>query len=247
MSRGLRDRGRRAPGSRADGADRLDAATWQAASVLLDYPGAEQRDRLVRVRAAVAASPVLARRFGSFLAWLDVTGPDAAQAAYVETFDSRRRCPLYLTYFAHGDTRKRGVALLRFKQTYLTAGVLPDDRELPDHLPLVLEFAATVDASAGRSLLLDHRAGLEVLRLSLRELGSPWADVVAAVCATLPPLRGEEGEAVRRLAAAGPPEEEVGLTPYGTPGFDAALLDRRVDLPMPTVGPSGGPGGGGAR
>jgi nitrate reductase delta subunit len=212
----------------------VDAATWQCASVLMDYPGEEQHDRLGVVRAAVLAHPELADRFGAFLAWLDRTEPAAAQAAYVETFDNRRKCNLFLTYFAHGDTRKRGVALLRFKQTYLAAGVVPDDAELPDHLSVVLEFAATVDARSGLGLLLDHRAGLEVLRLSLRELGSPWADVVEAVCATLPALRGDEWEAVRKLAAEGPPEEEVGLTPYGTPGFDAALVDRPVDLPMPT-------------
>ena len=44
------------------------------------------------------------------------------EADYVETFDNRRRNNLFLTYFAHGDTRKRGVALLRFKQTYLASG-----------------------------------------------------------------------------------------------------------------------------
>ena len=65
-------------------------------------------------------------------------------ADYVETFDSRRRHNLFLTYFAHGDTRKRGVALLRFKQTYLAAGFEPAPEELPDHLCLVLEFAATI-------------------------------------------------------------------------------------------------------
>jgi nitrate reductase delta subunit len=103
---------------------------------------------------------------------------------------------------------------------------------------VVLEFAATVDPDAGRGLLLDHRAGLEVLRLSLRDLGSPYAAVLEAVCSTLPALRGEEWEAVRRLAAEGPPEEEVGLTPYGTPAFDAVVTGVAagpVDLPMPTV------------
>jgi len=221
--------------SRRSERSRLDAATWQCASVLLDYPGEEQAQPMAAVRSAVAAEPALAERFGGFLAWLDSTDPREAQATYVDTFDTRRRCNLFLTYFAHGDTRKRGVALLRFKQAYLAAGVGLDDGELPDHLSVVLEFAATVDREAGLGLLLDHRAGLEVLRLSLRELGSPWTSVVEAVCATLPALRGDEWAAVRKLAAEGPPEEEVGLTPYGTPGFDAALAERTVDLPMPAV------------
>ena len=94
-----------------------------------------------------------------------------------------------------------------------------------------------MDPEQGRQLLLDHRAGLELLRMSLVEMRSPWAGVLESVSATLPTLRGDERDAVRRLAAEGPPEEEVGLTPYGTPQFDAALTDRgvSVDLPMPTV------------
>jgi nitrate reductase delta subunit len=102
---------------------------------------------------------------------------------------------------------------------------------------VVLEYAATIDHDQGRQLMLDHRAGLELLRLSLRDAGSRWAGAVEAVCATLPALAGDEVDAIQRLAAEGPPAEEVGLTPYGTPAFDAALSERTglVDLPMPTV------------
>ena len=208
---------------------------WQCASLLLDYPTEALVARLPVLREAAAAVPErLGGPLHGLLEHLATTDLVELQSSYVATFDDRRRCPLYLTYFAHGDTRKRGMALLRFKQAYLAAGVVPDESELPDHLPVVLEFAATVDAEVGKGLMVDHRAGLEVLRLSLRELGSPYAAVLESVCATLPALRGDEWEAVRRLAAAGPPAEEVGLTPYGTPGFDT-LADRTVDLPMPTM------------
>ena len=159
---------------------------------------------------------------------------DDLQAEYVETFDNRRRCNLFLTYFAHGDTRKRGMALLRFKQTYMQAGFELDDAELPDHLCVVLEFAATVDQDAGRQLMLDHRAGLELLRLSLQDLDSPWARVIDAVTATLPPLRGEERDAVSRLAAVGPPEEEVGLAPFAAPQFSPGAAPEKTLLPMPS-------------
>ena len=148
---------------------------------------------------------------------LETTPLQELQEDYVETFDNRRRCNLFLTYFAHGDTRKRGMALLRFKQTYLASGFELDDAELPDHLCVVLEYAATIDQALGRQLMLDHRAGLELLRLSLRDLGSPWAPWSTRSCATLPPLRGDERDAVRRLAAEGPPEEEVGLAPFADP------------------------------
>ena len=81
--------------------------------------------------------------------------------------------------------------------------------------------------------MLDHRAGLELLRLSLRDMGSPWASLVDAVTATLPPLRGDERDAVRRLAAEGPPEEEVGLAPFASPQFSPGAASGAA--PEPTL------------
>lgn len=232
MRWGRRGSGRRTPGLAAG----ERATVWQCGSLLLDYPTPEQP--LAAVRAAASELPASVRApLLRFLDHRDSTDLTALQADYVATFDTRRRCNLFLTYFVHGDTRKRGMALLRFKQAYQAAGMQLADGELPDHLCVVLEFAATVDAEVGCELMADHRAGLEMLRMALRDTDSRWADVMEAVSATLPALRGEEVEAVQRLAAEGPPEEEVGMTPYGTPGFDALLASSPVDLPMPTVLP----------
>ena len=213
---------------------------WQSASLLLDYPDQALLDRLDLVRRASHELPgAVGEPLRATVARLAEATLTELEADYVDTFDSRRRHNLFLTYFAHGDTRKRGVALLRFKQTYLASGVELSDDELPDHLCVVLEYAATVDQEAGRQLILDHRAGLELLRLSLVDVGSRWSGAVEAVAATLPPLQGDEVEAIRRLAAEGPPEEEVGLTPYATPGFDPgpaqpAPQSQPVELPMPS-------------
>lgn len=217
-------------------------AAWQSASLVLDYPDVDLPGRLALVRQAAAGLPASVRepliRCAARLAEVPLRD---LQEDYVDTFDNRRRHNLFLTYFAHGDTRKRGVALLRFKQTYLQAGVELDEStgagaELPDHLCVVLEFAAIVDQQAGRQLMLDHRAGLELLRLSLTEADSHWAGAVESVTATLPPLDGDDMDAVRRLAAEGPPEEEVGLTPYATPSFDPGPA-----RPDPTGAPAAGP------
>lgn len=216
------------------------ALAWQSASLLLDYPDQPLLAQVPMLRTAAARLPSpLDSSLTAFMDALETIPLQELQQDYVETFDNRRRCNLFLTYFAHGDTRKRGMALLRFKQTYLASGFELDDAELPDHLCVVLEYAATIDQAAGRQLMLDHRAGLELLRLSLRELPSPWFAVVDAVCATLPALRGDERDAVRRLAAEGPPEEEVGLAPFATPEFSPNAASKRpasgqVALPMPT-------------
>jgi nitrate reductase delta subunit len=189
-------------------------AGWQVQSLLLGYPDDELLGRtdLLRTVAAALPEPVGAplRRF------LDhVSDTPVAELAvdYVATFDHRKRCCLYLTYYAHGDTRNRGMALLRLKQTYAAAGLYLTADELPDHLAVVLEYAAT-DQAAGTRLLTEHRAAIELLRLALHDDNSPWAAVLDSVSATLPPLHGDQHQVVARLAAAGPPGEQVGLAPY---------------------------------
>lgn len=194
---------------------RQRALCYQVVSNLIDYPSQELRERLPMLRSATAELPrAWAAQLTPLLDRLEREPLLGLQSDYVATFDLKRRCCPYLTYYAHGDTRKRGTALLSFKSAYRKAGMVLDDSELPDHLSVVLEFAATVDAEAGRQLLLDHRAGLELLRLSLTDIGSPYAGAVAAVSATLPKIRGAERDVVQRLIDQGPPDEGVGLEPY---------------------------------
>ena len=135
----------------------------------------------------------------------------------METFDLRKRCALYLTYYRYGDTRKRGMAMLSFKAVYRAAGFEPSDSELPDYLPLVLDFAAL--HPRGEKLLRAHRADLELLLRALRDTGSPYAEVVQAVCTQLPGLRRHEQALVRRSWQQGPPAEEVGLEPFAPPDY----------------------------
>ena len=73
-----------------------------------------------------------------------------------------------------------------FAAVYRAAGVEPPSRESPDHLPVVLEFAATVDPEAGRRLLTQHRVPIDMLHEALTEADSPYAHAIAAVCETLP-------------------------------------------------------------
>ncbi|MFE0510854.1 nitrate reductase molybdenum cofactor assembly chaperone [Streptomyces sp. NPDC058964] len=195
------------------------SVAWQTQSLLLAYPDDQFPARLALARRAAAHLPARVREAQlRFTEHAQHVSADELAVAYVETFDHRKRCSPYLTYYAHGDTRKRGIALLRLKQAYAAAGWRLTDDELPDHLAVVLEFAGT-EPAAGHRLLTEHRAGLELLRLALRDTGSPWAAVLDAVSATLPALGGDEREAVARLAAAGPPEEQVGLDPYAPPQY----------------------------
>jgi nitrate reductase delta subunit len=199
---------------------RAPARPYKLLSVLLRYPDERLAAAHDEIAAAVAGLPRRAPErepLERFLRYLLATDPLELAQSYVETFDLRRRFSLYLGWYLHGDTRKRGMALLRLKRLYAAAGLELAGDELPDYLPLVLEFAALAPAGAGETLLREHRAALELLRGNLRDSGSPYACLLDAVCAGLPRLTPVERERVRRLAADGPPSEQVGLEPFAPP------------------------------
>ncbi len=192
------------------------ALICQAASILLQYPDEAVHERIPLVTQAVSALPPgpAPTALTGLLDHLAATPPREAAERYVATFDRRRRCCLYLTWWTDGETRRRGHALAALKSRYRRAGLEPSTRELPDFLPLVLEYAATGDLADGLALLQEHRAGIELLRLALRDIGSPYTGAVEAVCTLLPGTSPQDRAAAQRLARTGPPAETVGLEPY---------------------------------
>ncbi|HZT53777.1 MAG TPA: nitrate reductase molybdenum cofactor assembly chaperone [Gaiellaceae bacterium] len=191
---------------------------YKLLSVLLGYPDRRLAEARAELAAAVEALPRSPQRgpLRRFVAYLTAAEPGELERRYVETFDLRRRTSLYLTYYVHGDTRKRGLALLRLKRRYAAAGLELTGGELPDYLPLVLEFCALAP-QAGLTVLREHRPALELLRSGLHEAASPYADVLDALCAGLPRLTPLERAQLRRLQAEGPPSEQVGLQPFAPP------------------------------
>jgi len=211
---------RRSPGGPAD------RAVWQAASLLLAYPDEQLSRRLDTVEELLAhADAAPAKLLRRTVAALRAADPMTAAVDYVETFDMRRRSTMFLTYWTGGDTRNRGMQILAFATAYREAGAEPPPGEGPDHLPVVLEFAATVDPEAGRRLLAAHRVPIDVIHRALTDSGSPYAYTLAGLCETLPPATDQEVQNVSELMAAGPPAEAVGLQPYSA----------TVSLGMPKV------------
>jgi nitrate reductase delta subunit len=191
------------------------AVAARAASVLLRHPDPDLLATLPTVRAALADLPAeIARPLATVADHLAGGDPGQLAADYVATFDFRRRCTLYLTYYTHGDTRARGQALADVAASYRAAGFTLDG-ELPDYLPAVLELAAAA-GRPGWQLLHAHRVGLDLLVAALQRDGSGYAHAVAAVRHLLPPPQPGDADAARRLAAAGPPAELVGLDPFPT-------------------------------
>lgn len=183
------------------------------ASLLLDYPDAQWFGRLDIFEAHAVALPVaIADPLQRFLHRAREAGASDWQQRYVTTFDLKRKCSLYLSYYATGDTRRRGTALVTFLDAYRAAGWEFDAAELPDYLPAVLEFSARSQSDVADAVLAAHREGIEVLRAALEGMDSPWADVVRAVTLSLPKVDQRIRERVLALVNEGPPTETVGMS-----------------------------------
>lgn len=182
------------------------------ASVLLDYPPEDFHEQLGVIRLELGnVDERVADRFQEFLDWAQSTELREIEDLYVRTFDQKRKCNLYLSYYLAGDTRMRGSAILAFKQAFEAMGWKVTGGELPDYLPAVLELSARTGDELAEHLLAIHREGLEVLRSALGSLNSPWQAVVDGLVMTLLPLDKKAQEAFRKLVLQGPPSELVGV------------------------------------
>lgn len=223
---------------RSGEASDLDATSvYAAAAAVLGYPEQALLERLDAIADLVTAGGVR-EWFAPVLAYLRPSAGVSVrqhlidlQSAHVQEFDISRRHALYLTYWIDGDTRRRGESLLRYKQAYRDSGLLVDlAGELPDYLPMVLEFAVH-DPDRGRALLESSRPALELLRLGLRDDNLPHEGVLNAICATLPGESPADRLAVSRMEGWQPPVETVGLAgvpaPYGSrlPLIDTSRID----------------------
>jgi nitrate reductase delta subunit len=195
------------------------AQTYKLCSLLLLYPDEEILAARAGLAEAVAELPASAARdaLGRFCAWWGEAEPMELQQHYVDTFDLHRRSGLYVTFYGEGDRRQRGAALLRLKRMYRAAGLPMEEGELPDYLPAMLEFAAAAPGGQGEIVLREHRSAIELIRLSLHDRATRYSEVLDAVCRTAGELSAADRARAISLAAAGPPQELVGLEPFAPP------------------------------
>jgi nitrate reductase delta subunit len=201
--------------------------TLRLAALLLDYPDRALFAATADLRAAAERIPPSkgGRELRAFLDRRAAQDELIAQEEYVATFDFHKRASLHLSYYRDGDRRQRGMTLLGLKRRYHDAGLQLKRGELPDYLPAILEFAALVP-SEGERVLRRVRPGIELLRASLHDLSSPYAGVLDAVARALPAISASDLEEARRIALAGPPDEQVGLEPFAPPEVMPAVAGR---------------------
>lgn len=161
------------------------AGTLRALSMLIGYPDAALRDALPALRALVREEGALGTaRLAGIEALIDDIGrsdPIHAEAEYVQLFDCGRATSLHLFEHVHGDSRDRGPAMIDLAKTYEKSGLYLAPGELPDYLPVVLEFASTQPPVTARGFLAETAHILNALHGALVSRGSTYAEVPAAV------------------------------------------------------------------
>jgi nitrate reductase delta subunit len=194
--------------------------TLRALAWLLRYPDPQLRASLPALRDALYAEGALcASRLREIDTLVDrlLSLPElAAEAEYVDLFDRGRQTALNLFEHIHGDSRDRGQAMIDLVQTYARAGLLFGEGELPDYLPVVLEFASTQPAQHAREFLLETTHIVRAIFSALLKRNSRYASVLAAVI----DLAGERAEPM--VLAEEPPLDECWAEPEAFGGCSSA-------------------------
>lgn len=194
-----------------------DAHIFGCASVLLSYPDVNFVEDLAAVGRTLEHMPKSRARMDLYSTHRQLAEMSfvAAAECYVDTFDLQKRHSLHLTYYRHGDTRERGMALSSLVDLYKGVGLAPSGGELPDFLPALLELAAV--SSIGSAVLREHRPALEVLRSELEKDRSVYCGAISSVLQTLGVLSKQDRVTIKTYRSQGPPGEKVGLEPFAPP------------------------------
>jgi nitrate reductase delta subunit len=223
-------------------------------SLLLGYPTPDLQAVCGEIRERLSADPALprdtVRRLHPLLTRLASSDVYAAQEAYVELFDRGRAHSLHLFEHVHGESRDRGQAMVDLRQRYLDAGLEPAGNELPDYLPLFLDYCSTLPEDAARDTLAEPGVVLVALAARLAERESDYAPLLTLLCDIAGVEQDEEAQ--KALSPVDDPddlealdaqwaEEEIRFTADVAPNPNApcpqvgAMLDRMRDpAPIPT-------------
>jgi len=198
--------------------------TYRALAALLAYPTAELLAALPEIGAMIAREEKLGRRNRRALRSLaaEIAASDLleVQERYVELFDRGRATSLHLFEHVHGESRDRGQAMVDLNATYAQAGLRLAANELPDYLPVLLEFLSVQPEAVARDMLEDCGHIVRKIGDALAKRGSAYSAVFAAVLS----LGGQRG---------------LGTDPQAEEARDRPLDDEWFEAPV-VFGPAAG-------
>jgi len=158
---------------------------FKAFSALLSYPTEEMRRALPEIEDTIRRSPLVGggerKALLNLIAEIGQGDLFTAEERYVDLFDRGRALSLNLFEHLHGDSRDRGTAMVELKHLYSAAGFELSSRELPDFLPVVLEYLSCRNIAEARDLLADCAHILTSIARSLMARGSGYAAVLQAL------------------------------------------------------------------
>jgi nitrate reductase delta subunit len=198
--------------------------TLKILSALLSYPTAELQSAVPAMRAALDAEGRLPRHNRDRLDRLldDLATHDLydLQERYVLLFDRTRSLSLHLFEHVHGESRDRGQAMVDLKALYERHGLFMSASELPDHLPLFLEFLSQIPEAEARDLIEETAHILEAIRQRLKKRKVPYSSVFS--CAQALAQARPRGDILAALMSE--PDED----PNDLAALDAAWEDEEV-------------------
>ena len=207
------------------------ATTFKALSALLSYPTEDLKAAAPEIRAVLAGEGHtpnwLVERLERLISDIETLDLIELQERYVFLFDRTRSLSLHLFEHVHGESRDRGQAMVDLRTLYEQAGLDVDARELPDYLPMFLEYLSLRPLEEARALLAEPIAVIAALRERLSRRKSPYAFVLR----TLEAIANGEPEA-RQL-------DELRKAPDDDPDDFEALDAQWEDRPV-TFGPGDG-------
>lgn len=164
------------------------ALTLKSVGLLLSYPDHQGQDRialLTQVQEGLQAQAPFTKarqkEVDALIASMLAAGPLQLEAEYVQTFDTRRNQSLHLFEHVHGDSRDRGPAMIDLTQTYIQHGLYLHEGELPDYLPVVLQYASTQPPAQARAFLAEMAHIFNAIFAALEKRESRYASVLGAL------------------------------------------------------------------
>ncbi len=152
---------------------------------LLDYPTPELLGNLSEIKGVVEGESRITvderKELSEFVSWLQLHDLTGIQQIYVQTFDMVPEHDLHMTHHIHGDSHDRGPALIDLTEHFRANGLEIKEGEIPDYLPLLLEYVSTLGEEESRFFLADLGKILAILADNLEKAKSPYARLIRLV------------------------------------------------------------------
>lgn len=204
------------------------ANIFKALSLLLSYPTAELKEAADDIRSVIhdgVEGPIWAlHKLDRLIDDLKTLDLYKLQERYVFLFDRTRSLSLHLFEHVHGESRDRGQAMVDLKMLYAEAGLEIDARELPDFLPLFLEYLSLLPAEEAKALLAEPVAVLVALKERLAKRQSVYEPIFALL------------ETMAEAAPTASDLKELRAAPDDDPN-DLEALDKAWEDEPVTFGP----------